>query len=685
MKRIIFCAIALMALLGILHFASARERGLSYHEVQFVDETGAPVTDITGINIYAPDSTTNATIYMDPGLQNAITQQITTGSTNTTFTQSTGTLYWWGPDGYDFTFTNGTNIATNAGHRTRTSSEGRLYFPSYLTNITSADYEDGESVSYGSDDDFIVNGGTTANLLTFTPITNGTSKISLGTTGACCDVNFFGDTALYDLMWDATDNRLEFSDNAILSVGTGIDWYITHNGTTTTATGALTHASAATFSTDVTLTGNAYNVEWDNSSDTLHLLDSAELGIGGATTADGDVVFKHDGTDFTLTTIRADEPWDIGGTTYGFDITYAFETAGTFSTDFDGDIIGLTDDMLFGFGGSLAAPDVSIEWDTAGTDALLIEGATADTEVKLGYTTNMNLGIYGTTNTNYVLFDTDGTASRVDFEGFDLRVKDDDILEFGDSAEVSMNYDEDGDNDLQVKGPVDFETTYCLFGSNPVCMTITGADGDNAGGTTGDENAMIIDGTNFEYHILGTGQTITVPAQTANGLDVRLDATDNEGMEMGEGITASSKSSFTTNTDAFYLKVKFYLTDVNDFDIMAIGFRLAAAYNADLYAYDTYAGINVNNGTINGIDELNGGSAHETDMVEIWTDGTAHTLEVRISATGAVTQYLDGTAVDTPLVFDWSDNDTVVPFFHILGDASAAGEVAIQLWECGLQ
>ncbi len=266
-----------------------------------------------------------------------------------------------------------------------------------------------------------------------------------------------------------------------------------------------------------------------------------------------------------------------------------------------------------------------------------------------------------------------------------LQVTDNDLFSFGTDNDVTLNYDEDGDDNLQIKGPVDFETSYCQFRSNPVCTAITGAAGGAPGGATGDEAAMAIDGTNFEYHVLGAGQTITTPVITANGLNVRLDAITDEGMELGEGITARSKSAFTIGTDAFYLKVTVYITDVNDFDIMAMGFRLAEAYNADLYTYNTYAGINVNNGTINGIDELNNSAAHETDMAEVFTDATAHTLEVRISAAKAVTQYLDGSAVGTPLVFSWTDTDTVVPFFHILADATAAGEVAIQLWECGLQ
>ncbi|KKL04411.1 hypothetical protein LCGC14_2616340, partial [marine sediment metagenome] len=93
-----------------------------YHEIQVVDERGVKVTTITSVEIYAPDTTTDAVIYSDRGEQNAITIPMTTSSTNTTLVD--GFMSWYGPDGYDFSFTDGTNIATNANHRTRTSSEG---------------------------------------------------------------------------------------------------------------------------------------------------------------------------------------------------------------------------------------------------------------------------------------------------------------------------------------------------------------------------------------------------------------------------------------------------------------------------------------------------------------------------------------------------------------------------------
>jgi hypothetical protein len=274
-----------------------------------------------------------------------------------------------------------------------------------------------------------------------------------------------------------------------------------------------------------------------------------------------------------------------------------------------------------------------------------------------------------------------------------LQVTDDDIFAFGTGNDVQFNYDEDGLDDLQIKGPVNMETTYCEFRSNPVGSKITGNAGGAVGGTTGDENAMICDGVNFEYHILGAGQTITAPFITADGLNIRLDEADNEGLEMGEGITARSKSAFTIGTDAFYLKVQFKIETVANLDICAIGFRNIEAYNADLYAYDTYAGLNVNNGTINCIEELDGGSAAETDSGEAWSDGEIYTLEIKVSAAREVTQYISSqgaayrstSAVTTPNAFTWTAADVVVPFIHVLGDATAGCEVELLSYECGLQ
>ena len=680
----ILLGVALLFLtLSLFHVGFARDSGLVYHEVQIVDETGAKVTDITSINIYAPDPTTNATIYMDAGGNDAITQAITTSSTNTTFTQSEGTLYWWGPDGYDFTFTNGTNISTNAGHRTRTSSEGRLYFPSYLTDITSASYEDGESITMGDDSDFVINGGTTADRLTITPVTNN-AQLYCGTTGSVLDFLLWGDTAGYDVMWDASDNRLEFADNAILSVGTGLDWYIAHNGTTTTVTGAHTNASAVINSTDVTYTGNAYNVEWDNSSDTFHLLDNAELGIGGATTADGDVVFKHDGTTLSMTTIRSDEPWTIGGTSYGFDITYAFKTAGQFRTDYDGDFINLTDDMDLRFGtGASANGDLMISSNSS--NVLAITQVVADTGTMTWGASGTDIPLIWYGETAGAEITTTGDTQV--YDGIDVTHNDDDVVKFGDSGEITMEYDEDGDDNLLVKGAVDLSTTYVEFREAPLCVKKAGAGA--ATGTAGDENLLIsgFPGAIFEYHIVGTATAVS-PVLGAEGLDIGLDDAENDGIEITEGITARSRSAFTMGTDAFYLEVKFYVTDASGSDVMMIGFRSDEAYQADPEDYTDMAAVGLNGADWYTWTIDDDGATTKTDVTPSGGDcgdTEAHIVRINVAADLAVTYEITGAAPTGVAAHDIDTGDVVIPFLYLIHDADISEAFQIDSWECGLQ
>ncbi len=66
--------------------------------------------------------------------------------------------------------------------------------------------------------------------------------------------------------------------------------------------------------------------------------------------SDRDVSFEFDGTNFEIFAIAADTPWAIGGTSYGFDITYNFETEGTIAIDYDGDTVKLSDTISAVFG-----------------------------------------------------------------------------------------------------------------------------------------------------------------------------------------------------------------------------------------------------------------------------------------------------------------------------------------------
>ncbi len=225
--------------------------------------------------------------------------------------------------------------------------------------------------------------------------------------------------------------------------------------------------------------------------------------------------------------------------------------------------------------------------------------------------------------------------------------------------------------------------TFEEFQSNPITSKIGGGA---ATGTGGDENVMQFEENNFEYHILGT-QTILAPSLVATGLNVGMDQTNDDGVEIGQGITAKSRAAFVVGTDAaFYAKCKFSIGTVAGTDDCAFGFRKAEAYQANIDDYDEMACLNVISGDINIETILNGGETTTTDTEDDWADGETHTLEVYVSAAGVVTYKIDGVAPTTTAAFTFDAAEVVVPFFYLLNaDAAQAGQVVLQEWEVGLQ
>jgi len=204
-------------------------------------------------------------------------------------------------------------------------------------------------------------------------------------------------------------------------------------------------------------------------------------------------------------------------------------------------------------------------------------------------------------------------------------------------------------------------------------------------GTAGDENLLIFDDNVFEYHILGT-QTIAAPVRVATGLDVGMDQTADDGIEITQGILANSRSAFVVGTSKpFFLKVKFSIADVSGTDDCAVGFRLAEAYQANIDDYNTFACLNVISGAIKTETDIDGAGTTTTDTTDTWGDGETHTLEVYVDANGAVTYKVDGTVPTTTIAMTITDADTVIPFFYFLNHTDLAGAVVIESWECGLQ
>lgn len=104
------------------------DKGLTFHQVAISDEQGKVITDITSVSIYLPGTTTLATIYKTHDLDFEMTQPLTTSSSNTTL--ANGIFEWWGPDGWDFSVTDGSTIVSSSASDTRTASTGQIVFDS---------------------------------------------------------------------------------------------------------------------------------------------------------------------------------------------------------------------------------------------------------------------------------------------------------------------------------------------------------------------------------------------------------------------------------------------------------------------------------------------------------------------------------------------------------------------------
>lgn len=226
----------------------------------------------------------------------------------------------------------------------------------------------------------------------------------------------------------------------------------------------------------------------------------------------------------------------------------------------------------------------------------------------------------------------------------------------------------------------DLRSTYETFKANPATSKVAGGASAGATGTT---NVMAFEDNLFEYHIKGT-QTILAPSIAATGLDVGMDQTAADGVEVTQGITSRSKAAFTVGTDAFYGKCKFSIGDVSGAAECAFGFRTAEAYQAAIDDYNNMACLNVQAGNII-IETIDDNAATtSTDTTDNWADGETHTLEVYVSAARAVTYKIDGAAPTTTAAFSIDASDVVVPFFFLIHGSDVADAVIIQEWEVGL-
>lgn len=218
------------------------------------------------------------------------------------------------------------------------------------------------------------------------------------------------------------------------------------------------------------------------------------------------------------------------------------------------------------------------------------------------------------------------------------------------------------------------------FESNPITSLLAG--GASAGTDTG-VCIMAFEENIFEYQNIGT-QTIIAPSLAAGGLNITRDLTNDEGIEITQGITSRSRSAFVVGTDAFYLKVRFTITDVSGTDDCLVGFRTSEAYQAAVDNYNNMAALNVISGNIYMETIDDNAATTSTDTTDNWADAATKTLEVYVGKNRKVTYLINGVAPTTSAAFTWDSGDTVVPFFYFLNAADVAETTYLVSWECGL-
>lgn len=242
------------------------------------------------------------------------------------------------------------------------------------------------------------------------------------------------------------------------------------------------------------------------------------------------------------------------------------------------------------------------------------------------------------------------------------------------------------------------------FQCAPVIGNINQEDGTPlaAESAQGQEIALIVDGVHMEMHhavLESTGTAVyKMPLVSADGLEIRVDADVTDGptaVELTHGITARSRAAFTVGTDpAFFISAKIKIDDISDLEELAVGFRKAEAYQADIDSYDELVafhigetGATVADGQINIMKILNNAATSYVDTtLTDWADTNEKTLRIEVDAEGNCTFLVDGSAPTVTTTFKFDAGEVVVPFIYVDNTAgSTTGDpgVSVSEWKVG--
>ena len=209
----------------------------------------------------------------------------------------------------------------------------------------------------------------------------------------------------------------------------------------------------------------------------------------------------------------------------------------------------------------------------------------------------------------------------------------------------------------------------------PVCN-----DGDGFSdptGVAGDENLCHFPQVSLAYHIIGT-QTILAPTMSYSAgapfFLPTLDLADGDGVEyvFGAGLGVGNPLAHVVGSSpASFLKIRDQHGGVANVGECAIGFRIAAAFDALIDDYTDMAVLNMQAGNIFVETILNNAATDSEDTGENMADDVSRTREVRVTSDGQVTYFVDGVKFGPAFQFD--DGDVIIPFYHFLQAGGTSG------------
>lgn len=177
------------------------------------------------------------------------------------------------------------------------------------------------------------------------------------------------------------------------------------------------------------------------------------------------------------------------------------------------------------------------------------------------------------------------------------------------------------------------------------------------------------------------------------------------GIELGEGDLIAGNvpyKSFTVGTDpAFFIRARLsWLTNVDNFTVFAVGFRVAGS-QADItseatlgsaYTDSAYLGTTTTAGALKTstakASAVTLTSLAHAAVTAAGTTPTGMDLKIMVSATGAVTYTIDGAADASAVAFTFANGTVLVPSLVTVGangTGTCVNGAVIQEYECGFQ